>query len=126
MGRAWKLLGKHRLSVRVIVYSQSTTRWSQALRPSVRPERRWRGSNPRQKGPCRADSKATVPPTPRKHRCNELNWTTLGRSPSQRSPFLKKIIAYQQEICKERGRDRRTNYSICQRRNKIMAVIIIC
>ncbi|GFO15834.1 nuclear receptor subfamily 2 group e member 1-like [Plakobranchus ocellatus] len=36
---------------RVFVYSQSTTRGSQAFRPPVRPERRWRGSNPRQKDP---------------------------------------------------------------------------
>ncbi|GFO27695.1 hypothetical protein PoB_005420000 [Plakobranchus ocellatus] len=40
--------------VLVLVYSQSTTRQSQAFRPFVRPGRRWRGSNPRQKGPCRS------------------------------------------------------------------------
>ncbi|GFO32620.1 hypothetical protein PoB_005912500 [Plakobranchus ocellatus] len=38
----------------VLVYSQSTTRLSQAVRPSARPGRRWRGSNPPQKGPCRS------------------------------------------------------------------------
>ncbi|GFO33976.1 hypothetical protein PoB_006048100 [Plakobranchus ocellatus] len=38
----------------VFVFSQSTTRYSQAFRPSVRPGRRWRGSNPRQTGPCRS------------------------------------------------------------------------
>ncbi|GFN90068.1 hypothetical protein PoB_001657400 [Plakobranchus ocellatus] len=35
------------------VYSQSTTRWSQALRPSARLRRRWQGSNPRPKGSLR-------------------------------------------------------------------------
>ncbi|GFO00646.1 hypothetical protein PoB_002715100 [Plakobranchus ocellatus] len=34
-----------------------------ALRPSFRPGRRWRGSNPRQKD-LREDSQATVPPKP--------------------------------------------------------------
>ncbi|GFO46488.1 carboxylesterase nlhh-like [Plakobranchus ocellatus] len=31
--------------------------WIKAFRPSVRPGRRWRGSNPRQKGPCRSQGK---------------------------------------------------------------------
>ncbi|GFN97006.1 hypothetical protein PoB_002351200 [Plakobranchus ocellatus] len=35
------------------VYSQST-RCSQAFGPSIRPGCRWRGSKPRQKGPCRS------------------------------------------------------------------------
>ncbi|GFO45301.1 hypothetical protein PoB_007180600 [Plakobranchus ocellatus] len=38
------------------VYSQST-RCSQAFGPSIRIGRRWRGSNPRQKGPCRSQGR---------------------------------------------------------------------
>ncbi|GFO35657.1 hypothetical protein PoB_006216200 [Plakobranchus ocellatus] len=41
------------------VYSQSTTRWSQAFRPSVRPGRQWRDSNPRQTDPCRSQGGLT-------------------------------------------------------------------
>ncbi|GFO22372.1 hypothetical protein PoB_004887700 [Plakobranchus ocellatus] len=38
----------------VFDYSQSTTKWSQSFRPSVRSGRQNRGSNPRQKGPSRS------------------------------------------------------------------------
>ncbi|GFO39170.1 hypothetical protein PoB_006567500 [Plakobranchus ocellatus] len=40
--------------VEILMFSQLTTRSSQFSRPSVRPGRRWRGSNSLQKGPCRS------------------------------------------------------------------------
>ncbi|GFO22382.1 hypothetical protein PoB_004888700 [Plakobranchus ocellatus] len=50
----------------------STTRWSQTFKPSVRPGRRCRGSNLRQKGPCRSQGGLTshcATDTP-----SEINW----------------------------------------------------
>ncbi|GFO03514.1 hypothetical protein PoB_003001900 [Plakobranchus ocellatus] len=58
--------GRRMCGLSGFVYSQSTTKRSQAFSLSVRPGRRWRGSNPRQKCPCRSqDGLAIEPPAPR-------------------------------------------------------------